>query len=610
MKKLNYALLFGCFLFFASVDNGKSQTIIYEENFGMPASNILVQDYTGWQNLTVLYSGDGSCDIRHSNPSNGYSGASGGGNVMLNNPSKWFCISGLNTSAYNGLQLQLGMRKSTVSENGSNLIAEYSCDGNLWVRLPQMNSLPTGSGTTGWYLILIDSIPQCEDLSLKFSNNGNNDIRLDDIKISTTSQISTPYIVIHSPLHGNVYYPSVPMNISLENFVLGSDGILKINLSDDTDSVIRYIQNETELQTWNTPQVLTPGNYRMETFLLHMDSTSLTPPVSNGLSFSIRVPVVSAPTFNPDGGTFHAPVTVSIQSDTEEALIYYSTDGTEPDQTGTEYRSPLHLESTTVLKAIAVKEGMSNSTVSTARYEIRDTVGAVTLPFDISGNSEGEKLDITTINGFQPHQLGSSYADGSAKFEQAKAGNASLTVKMDSSPDSIHFEVRGRTGGSTPQAYEGIVFLLLESPDNSNWRTIARLTEDDIETSQYHGFSFPLTPETRYVKWFLEEARKGNTQLNNIRIGRYIAPPDSTSMKENELYFLNYYPNPVRSLLHIESDDHINQVEIRDINGRQIYFTSDAGFSFLVTTHEWPKGMYILKVTFKNGVIKRKIIKI
>ena len=71
------------------------QNILYEENMGSPTSNTLIQDYTGWQNSTVVYIGDGTCDVRSSGASTNYGGASGGGNVMINDTVKWFQISGI-----------------------------------------------------------------------------------------------------------------------------------------------------------------------------------------------------------------------------------------------------------------------------------------------------------------------------------------------------------------------------------------------------------------------------------------------------------------------------------------------------------------------------------
>ena len=132
---------------------GWAQHVIYEENMGTPTANTFIQDYTGWQDTTVLYIGNGTCDIRSSNASTGYGGASGGGNIMINDTVKWFQISGLNTTSSRPIvNLYCGLRK-TSNENGSNFRVEFSTDSLVWVQLPMSDTLPTGSGTGGWYRV-------------------------------------------------------------------------------------------------------------------------------------------------------------------------------------------------------------------------------------------------------------------------------------------------------------------------------------------------------------------------------------------------------------------------------------------------------------------------
>ena len=99
----------------------------------------------------MLYVGNGTCDIRTSNASTGYGGASGGGNVMINDTVKWFQISGINTAAATNTTVKLycGLRK-TKAENGSHLLVEFSTDSIVWTNLPMEDTLPTGTGTTGW----------------------------------------------------------------------------------------------------------------------------------------------------------------------------------------------------------------------------------------------------------------------------------------------------------------------------------------------------------------------------------------------------------------------------------------------------------------------------
>ena len=167
----------------AGLSHSEGQTILYEEDMGIPYMNTLIQYYDGWQDTTVLYVGNGTCDVRTSGASTGYGGASGGGNVLINDTVKWFQISGLNTtSPHPTVRLYCGLRK-TVSENGSSFAVEFSTDSIVWVRLPMEDTLPTGTGTSGWYRVCFPNVPANSHLHLRFSSLAKVEYRLDDIRI-------------------------------------------------------------------------------------------------------------------------------------------------------------------------------------------------------------------------------------------------------------------------------------------------------------------------------------------------------------------------------------------------------------------------------------------
>ncbi len=172
----------------ATLNLACAQTTIYFENFGEPSGNTLIQNYSGWQNNHVTYTGDGTCDVRATSVSNGYGLASGGGNVMINDTIKWFMVSGINTSGESDLSLYCGLRKTTA-ENGSNFVVEVSPDSLTWTRLDLADTLPTGSGTSGWHRVRYPNIPAVENLHLRFSNRTNVDYRLDDIALVMGEEI-------------------------------------------------------------------------------------------------------------------------------------------------------------------------------------------------------------------------------------------------------------------------------------------------------------------------------------------------------------------------------------------------------------------------------------
>lgn len=77
-----------------------------------------------------------------------------------------------------------------------------------------------------------------------------------------------------------------------------------------------------------------------------------------------------APVASPAAGTYDSAQSVTLTSATEDATIYYTTDGTDPTAESTEYSSAISISETTTLKAIAVKDGLDNSNVLTAEYTI------------------------------------------------------------------------------------------------------------------------------------------------------------------------------------------------------------------------------------------------
>ena len=79
---------------------------------------------------------------------------------------------------------------------------------------------------------------------------------------------------------------------------------------------------------------------------------------------------VQTPAFSPKSGTSFAGenLLVTISCATEDANIYYTTNGEEPTTSSTPYTGSFNINATTTVKAIAVKDGMENSDVVTATY--------------------------------------------------------------------------------------------------------------------------------------------------------------------------------------------------------------------------------------------------
>jgi hypothetical protein len=77
---------------------------------------------------------------------------------------------------------------------------------------------------------------------------------------------------------------------------------------------------------------------------------------------------VATPTFSPGNGTYFEPQSVTISCTTEDASIYYTIDGTDPDESSSLYTDQLTISETTTLKAKAFKSGYTASGIATATY--------------------------------------------------------------------------------------------------------------------------------------------------------------------------------------------------------------------------------------------------
>ena len=87
------------------------------------------------------------------------------------------------------------------------------------------------------------------------------------------------------------------------------------------------------------------------------------------------IPVVAlqkaeTPAADPGSGSVEVNTAVTLTTATEGAKIFYTTDGSEPDLTSELYTGPILITADTVIKAIAVKAGMTNSDVAAFTYTV------------------------------------------------------------------------------------------------------------------------------------------------------------------------------------------------------------------------------------------------
>jgi hypothetical protein len=84
---------------------------------------------------------------------------------------------------------------------------------------------------------------------------------------------------------------------------------------------------------------------------------------------------------------------------------------------------------------------------------------------------------------------------------------------------------------------------------------------------------------------------------------------DSMAVSEVHNLKLNIYPNPVKDLLNIESNDELSKVEIFDLSGKQIFLQKTGSKNLQLNISSLNAGTYILKASSAMKVLTSKIIK-
>jgi hypothetical protein len=130
-------------------------------------------------------------------------------------------------------------------------------------------------------------------------------------------------------------------------------------------------------------------------FNIYAQDTTMESTTSDTQNYSVVMPVVDTPTFNPSAGTYTVAQSVEILCSTVDAVIYYTLDGTEPSDASLQYTSALSISATTTVKAIAYKTNYTPSAVAEAIY----TIGAADpanlyISEYIEGSSNNKAIEI------------------------------------------------------------------------------------------------------------------------------------------------------------------------------------------------------------------------
>ncbi len=85
-------------------------------------------------------------------------------------------------------------------------------------------------------------------------------------------------------------------------------------------------------------------------------------------TFAPGMEIAATPVITPASGLYYNPVEVNITAPTPGSVIRYTTDGSEPDETSSQYTAPFQVTATSTVKARAYAIGFAPSAVAIANY--------------------------------------------------------------------------------------------------------------------------------------------------------------------------------------------------------------------------------------------------
>ena len=272
-----------------------------------------------------------------------------------------------------------------------------------------------------------------------------------------------------------------------------------MNLPDQVNIVTEGNTESSAPVTWDTT---TPASGSYDPAVLTQQTVTLNGTVAcpdsidaNGVSLSTTITItisaagiVGAPTANPTAGTYSENQSVALTSSTVGATIYYTTDGSEPTITGgttKQYTAPILVTGTvgqsitTTIKAIAVQNGMQDSSVETFTYTIQIPVTGYTITATAGANgsitpsgavgvaaggsqtftispSSGYVIDTLKVDGLEVT------ATTSYTFSDVKANHTiEVTFKQESqTPDVTAPSITTQPGNATVKVGETAAFTI------------------------------------------------------------------------------------------------------------------------------------------------------
>jgi len=207
-------------------------------------------------------------------------------------------------------------------------------------------------------------------------------------------------------------------------------------------------------------------------------------PVSSA-NFTIPIlSTVASPTFSVPMGTYPNTQSVSLSTTTSGASIYYTVDGSTPTVSSAAYSGAISVTASETIKAIATKNGMTNSIVSSAAYTISTST---TIPWNTSINyrtlndPRDGKLYKTVVIGTQTWMAENlNYAGNGTTVGVCYGGSTDSCTKYGRLYTWTEAMAGSASSTASPSGVQGVCPTGWHLPSDAEW---TKLTDTIIDSS-------------------------------------------------------------------------------------------------------------------------------
>lgn len=192
------------------------------------------------------------------------------------------------------------------------------------------------------------------------------------------------------------------------------------------------------------------------------------------------VPTVVTPAITPASGDYFAQISVGMTTSTDGASIYYTTDGTDPDETDDLFTAAFDVSTTTTVKARAYKSGMTESSIAENVYTfptVTDMTTIAALRAETPGTGDYYFLSEEVVLTFQQSFGNQKYVQDASAAILIYDSSGEITTTYD-----IYDGITGILG--TLSEYGGMLQFLPATDPGTPSSTANTITPQIVSLSQ------------------------------------------------------------------------------------------------------------------------------